>query len=229
MMRGGARLALQVHQAIEGTAFVSRRYDSETVSFIVGHLPDRGVFFDVGANVGMITFMVQMQRNTARIIAFEASPANVQQWIRNRALNAPADATIVQAAVADRVGTARFLVEAHESTFGRLSDEGNIEVPMTSLDAYCSGQDIEKVHVLKMDIEGGEAAALAGAQGLLGAGAIDVIVAEAHLDRAQELDGLLRPHGYVRSQVPSRGLRRLRNKPKLEIAWTGPSRFAASA
>jgi FkbM family methyltransferase len=55
---------------------------------------------------------------------------------------------------------------------------GTADVPLVRLDTFCQEQSIEHVDVLKLDVQGGELAALAGAAGLLTAGRIAVICME---------------------------------------------------
>ncbi len=51
-------------------------------------------------------------------------------------------------------------------------------VPTTTLDAYCAQQTIARIDLLKLDVQGHEAACLAGAQNLLRQGAIGAIQVE---------------------------------------------------
>ena len=51
-------------------------------------------------------------------------------------------------------------------------------MPSVALDAYCERCDIERLALLKVDVEGAEGRVLAGAQGLLARGAIDVLLIE---------------------------------------------------
>jgi FkbM family methyltransferase len=55
---------------------------------------------------------------------------------------------------------------------------GFVEVPVTRLDTFCRQQAIDFVGVLKLDVQGGEVAALTGATELLSAGRIGVLCTE---------------------------------------------------
>lgn len=51
-------------------------------------------------------------------------------------------------------------------------------VSMTTIDDYCAARDIARIHLLKIDIEGHELDALAGASRMLAAQAIDIVTFE---------------------------------------------------
>ena len=53
-----------------------------------------------------------------------------------------------------------------------------MDVPTTTLDDFCSRHAIDRVNVLKMDIQGGELMALQGASGMLESKAVDLIYTE---------------------------------------------------
>lgn len=78
------------------------------------------------------------------------------------------------------------------------------EVDAVSLDRFCADRRLERLDILKMDIQGGELQALKGAAGLLGRGAISLIALEVlfkPLYKAQPLfwdvAEYLRAHGYA--------------------------------
>jgi FkbM family methyltransferase len=87
-----------------------------------------------------------------------------------------------------------------------------VEVPVTTLDDYCHRHAIERIDVLKMDIQGAELAALRGAQSLLQERRIDAIFTEtffvSHYEGGcllHELWGHLAAYGYgLYTLFPSR-------------------------
>ena len=60
-------------------------------------------------------------------------------------------------------------------TDSRASDIG---IETATLDRFCAAHAIDRIDVLKLDIQGGELAALRGAEGLLRGAAIRLVVAE---------------------------------------------------
>jgi FkbM family methyltransferase len=116
------------------------------------------VAFDVGANVGYYTLLLSRGVGPkGLVIAFEPNPVNVAHLKEHLRLNKIGNVKIVEAAVSDRKGTAFF---SGEGAMGKLSQNGT---PTTTvqLDNY------PRPDFIKMDIEGGETAALRGSAKIL--------------------------------------------------------------
>ncbi len=127
-----------------------------------------------GANVGYHTLgLGRAVGPRGRVHAFEANPRLVRLVARTVEMAGLDDrVTLHAAAVADRSGAARFSVDPAWSAGGHLSWEGTgpaysetVEVPVASLDDALAG--VAAVDLLRMDIEGSEGLALAGAQALV--------------------------------------------------------------
>jgi FkbM family methyltransferase len=121
------------------------------------------VIYDLGAHAGFYTLLAaKLTGPTGRVVAFEPVPRNLGYLRRNLALNHCENVTVVAAAVADRSGTARFQ-EGPLTTVGTLAQEGGYDVQVVALDDY----DGPAPRVIKMDVEGAEAAVLRGARRVL--------------------------------------------------------------
>ncbi len=136
--------------------------------------------FDVGANIGLYSLGLSTLSPKGRVFAFEPSPHAVEflktNLRRNRADNVNAFAT----ALADHEGTVSF----HDVPFftaGSFTadDEGWLQsdavgsnlvrVPCTTLDAFVEDYGVDRVDVVKIDVEGAELAVLQGATRTLAA------------------------------------------------------------
>jgi FkbM family methyltransferase len=116
------------------------------------------VAFDVGANVGYYTLLLARGVGPkGRVTAFEPNPANVARLKEHLRLNKIDNVEIVEAAVSDTTGTA-FL--SGEGATGKLSQTGT-PIQTLQLDNY------PRPDFIKMDIEGGETAALRGSRKIL--------------------------------------------------------------
>ena len=212
-LAGGARVRLDLSDHTQLLAFLLRDYAPETVGYLDGRLPAAGTLFDVGANVGLVSFAVATRRPDVTIHAFEPSPANVACWHDNHALNASARLRLTAKGLSDHVGEMRFSVPS-DSGSGMVGTAGDQVVAVTTLDAYCAEHDVERIDVLKLDVQGHEPAVLRGAARMLAEGRIHTILCE--LDQAllrtvgedpgAVIDSLT-AYGYRVSDVPATGLR----------------------
>jgi len=174
------------------------------------------VVLDVGANVGDATHQYRTLFPTATIHAFEPFP-EVHRRLAER-FKADARIRAHQAAVTDAPGTRRFYVNEAHATNSLLPRDaasvewawasgdgsgGSIDVPAVTLDDFCLAEGLPRIDVLKMDIQGGEAMALRGADRLLAQQAVRLIYLEvlfAPLYEGQasfcDLSAILTRHGY---------------------------------
>lgn len=119
------------------------------------------IVYDVGANVGFFTLAFStLVGSSGHVYAFEPDARNVRLLRRHLALNKICNVTVVQAAVADRFGLVGF--EANRIERPRSSAARYI-VPTISLDGF-SAAGHPAPDFVKMDVEGAECDALAGAK-----------------------------------------------------------------
>lgn len=156
---------------------------------------------DIGAHAGMYSLL--FGRRGARVFAFEPLPANLA-WLgrtlranRLDRLDGPAGGapvTVVPWALSDREGKTLFREGAHSSE-GRLDPAGTRPAYATTCDAFCAFAGI-RPDLLKIDVEGEEAAVLRGSAGILGERR-PAILLSTHGDLAkEECLRLLRDAGY---------------------------------
>jgi len=67
-----------------------------------------------------------------------------------------------------------------------MKPAGTEEIDVTTLDRFCESQNIARVNILKLDVQGAELLALKGGEGLLSRGAIDVIYLEMQFTQQYE-------------------------------------------
>jgi len=132
---------------------------------------------DLGANIGLTSVYLAKRYGATLIVAVEPDPQNAELVRRNFRQNA-IRGYVVEAAIGPQDGTVRFSSEV-DSNIGHVSLEGR-EVPMVSMETLCASHALQRIDVLKMDIEGGEQQLLSGPIGWLSN--VKSIVAEFHPD-----------------------------------------------
>ncbi len=117
------------------------------------------IIFDIGSNIGSFSIYAhRLNKHLNPIIySFEPHPDNVNLTEANFKRNRLANYHIVQKAVAGIDGVASFDISGAFDAF-KLNDQSTetIEVTTIKLSTFCSRNSIDKIHLLKIDIEGGE-------------------------------------------------------------------------
>jgi FkbM family methyltransferase len=123
------------------------------------------VVFDFGANVGFVsTHLAQMLAAQApRIYAFEPVAPTFDKLVDSvRRLGLNECIVPCPAAVAERSGEVRMAASAGKSMLARVTGNGEgLVAAAVSLDDFCASAGVQPA-LIKMDIEGSEAAALRG-------------------------------------------------------------------
>jgi FkbM family methyltransferase len=115
------------------------------------------VIVDLGANIGLATLRLLATRPDARVIAVEGDPELIP---RLKANTAGLPVTVVHAAVAGRTGTRAFY-RSDTATWGNAMTrtmpwQTEVQVAAITLDDLLAGHGVERVDLVKMDIEGAE-------------------------------------------------------------------------
>jgi FkbM family methyltransferase len=164
---------------LAATLAMSGAYEAETLAAVLDILPVGGTFLDLGANLGFYTVQAAAAvGDSGRVIAFEPTPSSAALLRENVSLNGFDDrTTIVEAAVSGRTGRHSLLLFAQGASNSLVGSGGNVqsregcqvvEVEETTLDSFFQTHGWpQSIDLIKMDIEGQEAAAFGGMRDLL--------------------------------------------------------------
>lgn len=155
-----------------------RAYHDNMLRWFHARMRDAGPFtlLDVGASTGAYALLAQYLPNM-RAWAFEPFAEACAVLHTNIWLNGLQErVTAVPLAISDQISEQDFHVCEPPEVAG-LSQLGGtpradkqyhtVQVPATTIDAYCAAHGIDRVDVLKIDTEGGELAVLRGAMQVL--------------------------------------------------------------
>ena len=144
--------------------------------FVAHFLRPGDLFGDIGANVGSYTVLAAGYCG-ANVIAFEPDDGTADKLAHNISLNGLDKlASVQRTAVGDSIGTVSFTIGL--DTVNRVStapSETTQEVPVTTLDQYFGD---EPPIMLKLDVEGFEEHAIAGAKKILRSDRLQVVALE---------------------------------------------------
>jgi FkbM family methyltransferase len=150
-------------------------YEHETLNIILSLVEPDTTYFDIGANIGLLSVPVLAERPFVKVVSVEASPDTLHFLKKTHAV-APRreDWTIIDAAVGSENNETEFwfgggaigAFDGRRDT-GRGGRKRAVRVPLRALDQIWETCGCPPVSVVKMDIEGGEYDALQGAKSII--------------------------------------------------------------
>lgn len=159
----GLPSVVDLRETMERTIFLRGTVDSRGIALMRWALRDIAgpVIFDVGANVG--NHSAAMRDIAGQIHAFEPNPALYARLAEMIAANGIANIRAEGVALSDHEGVATLKLRDGESERAHLSSGGKgVAVEMTTGDAYVRRKGIDRLDLIKIDVEGHEPAVLAG-------------------------------------------------------------------
>jgi FkbM family methyltransferase len=142
---------------------------------------DASVILDIGGGGGATS--TWFSRWADLVCVFEPSPANRELIRTHHRIRAVRNAEIIAAAVGDVAGEATLHLkqEAGHNSLGDIGASATVDrirVPVTTLDAFADERGIERVGLLKIDVEGFEPEVIRGGDRLLRERRVDLVVFE---------------------------------------------------
>ncbi len=130
------------------------------------------VIFDVGGYIGDTALhFARLQNNNGKIYCFEPVPYLFDRLTHNVGLNTFKNISIYNLAISDTASELYFNVSRSQNSSGIfLSDKGSGQsrkVVAIKLDDFCSEKNIDRIDLIKIDVEGFELKVLKGAEEIL--------------------------------------------------------------
>lgn len=185
-LRNGLLLTVRLTDELAPGYVLGREFEPETVGLLEQYLRAGDTVLDVGANIGHLTVVAGTRVGPeGRVFAFEPSPAEFRELTRNVELNRLENTAAVPMAIVEAPGTVTLHLAGpglglYNSTGRPFRSEGaaSVEVPATSLDRFVAERGLSSIALVKLDVEGGECAALRGGPRLFGGDDAPLLVCE---------------------------------------------------
>jgi FkbM family methyltransferase len=145
-------------------------YEKALRDDILKYLPEDGVFFDVGANVGIIAYSTALHRPRARIFAFEPEPVSFLALNKTKAYNVIHNVDLIPFGLSDSPGLKTFFIDkanhgGHSLDRSQVLNETRpSSIMVSTVDAMVSVLGITRLDVMKVDVQGMELDVLKGAK-----------------------------------------------------------------
>lgn len=168
-------------------------YEPDVEELLKSRLREGSVFVDVGANVGALAIPAAAAcGRTGRVVAIEASPSVFAYLKANAGAADTGNISPINCAVSDSDAMMDFY-DAPTDHFGMGSGAPQFGMPAKQvqgqrLDTILAHAGVDRVDVLKVDVEGFEADVFSGASEFLGRGRIGLVAFE-FCDWAEERAG----------------------------------------
>jgi FkbM family methyltransferase len=165
VVRKGRRFVLNPGDFVQRNFFWFGEEDRNEPRVLARLLAPDSVIFDVGANFGYYSItLADALGGRCRVFAFEPFPSTfsrLRHHIELNGLNGIIKAFPV--ALADKRGSALMEIDRGNTGAASLSDDkGDQRVDVTTLDDFCSENAIDRIDLLKVDVEGTEERFLVG-------------------------------------------------------------------
>lgn len=183
-------------------ALLKSEFESAEINFAQRFLKPGMTALDIGAHHGLYTLLASKKVGpSGRVIAFEPSPRERKQLVRNVRINFCSNVHIEPCALGKEPARNNlYLVEGGEDGCNSLrppavqSQTRTVPVEVVTFDAIASRLGVTKVDFVKLDVEGAELDVLKGALGLLQTAARPVLLVEVYDIRTQ-------PWGYEAREI----------------------------
>ena len=154
-------------KASSGIRFVKGTYEPKNVEAIQKTVRENDVAYDVGAHVGYFTVLMgDIVGSEGKVIAFEPRGLNLGYLQKHVSVNNCENIKIISKALGDHSGHAMLETRTGSGT-GYVSDTGDEEIEITSIDELVDSGALPPPNFLKIDVEGGEMAVLRGAKSVI--------------------------------------------------------------
>lgn len=169
----GTKVYFPKNSYIFGLACDQGIYEAANLKLMLAQVKPNSVYFDIGANIGLMSIPVLHQYSSCKVVSVEPSPnslpfltltANNSQYkdrwnVIGKAMGNSVGEITFSAAALTKMGAFDSIQDANTK---RVVETNRITVPMTTLDTEWESMGKPAVSLIKIDVEGAEFQVLQG-------------------------------------------------------------------
>ena len=165
------RMNLDLREFVQAWIYVFGAYELPTVKFIRSYLAPNDVALDVGAQVGYLSLiMATSAQRRVKVFSFEPESRNIYRFLLNMSLNDANNVNLIEKAAGTKVETLKLYLSSDVNAGTHSTIRGNqnvsdafVEIPCTTIDQTVNDSGLDRVDLIKIDVEGAEVDVLRGA------------------------------------------------------------------
>jgi FkbM family methyltransferase len=184
-------------------------HEPETAGIFYELAKKSNTIFDVGANIGYFSLLCNEANKTSKVFSFEPSPNHFDRLRTNILLNYASNVTPVRTCVGAEDGeVVLYLTEAGSTSSivrGFRKPSAQLVAPCLALDSFVTLNQIDRVDLIKIDVEGAEPLVFEGMRHVLDRDEPDIIC-EVLRSSESFLNEFLEKYGYNCYHITEAGL-----------------------
>ena len=167
----GTKVYFQKNSLIFNLACEQGVYEHENIKLLLAIVKPDTVYFDIGANIGLMSIPILRSYPTCTVISMEPSPNSLPFLIRTaEASEFRSRWHIVGKAAGNSIGSMQFFTASADlgaydgfQDTKRAGSTNEITIQVTTIDAEWESMQYPRVSMIKIDVEGAELEVLHGA------------------------------------------------------------------
>lgn len=163
----GINYALDLKEEIDRSLYLGQ-YEPEVTEAIKKYTKHDMIIVDIGANIGAHALrFAKLLGSSGQVYAFEPTEYAFRKLVTNIGLNPFTNINPIQAALSDenRMNQSANFRSSWLSNGGEISSNNTVD--FVRLDDWCIAHDIERIDLIKLDVDGFEYKVLNGAVNIL--------------------------------------------------------------
>ena len=167
--RPGLWMQLDIRELVQETLLLEGIWEPKTTRYLCDSLSSGAVFLDIGANAGYFSLLAsRCVGESGKVLAVEPNPAMAKQLRQNTERNGLTNIAIAETACSDSIEVRDLYVgNAYNTGNSSLSRDNlawtkSVKVTCTTVDLLVETHHLQRVDLVKIDVEGAELQVLRG-------------------------------------------------------------------